>query len=119
MDEQKQSLRALLGADRPILAAGAWDPLTARLLERQGFECLMVGGWITGASQAITEPLLTMSEQVQVAGSVARAVDIPVIADGHTGYGDPVHVMRAIREYEAAGIAAIHIEDPPFPQPAA
>jgi len=116
MDEQKQSLRALLEADRPILAPGAWDPLTARLLERQGFECLMVGGWITGASQAITEPLLTMSEQVQVAGSVARAVDIPVIADGHTGYGDPVHVMRAIREYEAAGIAAIHIEDQLFPK---
>ena len=116
MVDENRSLRALMAEDRAILAPGAWDPLTARLLERQGFPCLMVGGWITGASQAITEPLLTMTEQVQVAGAVARAVGIPVIADGHTGYGDPVHVMRAIREYEGAGIAAIHIEDQLFPK---
>jgi 2-methylisocitrate lyase-like PEP mutase family enzyme len=109
-------LRQLLQSGIPIEAPGAWDPLTARLLQDCGYPCLMVGGWITGASTAITEPLLTMTEQVAVAGAVARSVLVPVIADGHTGYGDPVHVMRAVREYEGAGIAAIHIEDQLFPK---
>lgn len=76
----------------------------------------MVGGWVTGASLAITEPLLTMTEQVAVAGAIARSVSVPVIADGHTGYGDPIHVMRAVREYERAGIAAIQLEDQLFPK---
>ncbi|MGE3701963.1 MAG: oxaloacetate decarboxylase [Hyphomicrobiaceae bacterium] len=116
MTHPAKRLRQMLKAGEVIEAPGAWDPLTARVLERCGYRCLMVGGWITGASQAITEPLLTMTEQVDVAGAVARNVSVPVIADGHTGYGDPVHVMRAIREYERAGIAAIHIEDQLFPK---
>ena len=110
------TLRQLLASDAPIEAPGAWDPLTARVLQDCGYKCLMVGGWITGASQAITEPLLTMTEQVSIAGAVARNVSVPVIADGHTGYGDPIHVMRAVKEYERAGIAAIHIEDQLFPK---
>lgn len=116
MSHPAKKLRNMLSTGEAIEAPGAWDPLTARILERVGYKCLMVGGWITGASQAITEPLLTMTEQVDIAGAVARNVSIPVIADGHTGYGDPVHVMRAIREYERAGIAAIHIEDQLFPK---
>ena len=116
MQNGARMLRQLLASDGPIEAPGAWDPLTARALQDCGFKCLMVGGWITGASQAITEPLLTMTEQVAVAGAVARNVSIPVIADGHTGYGDPIHVMRAVKEYESAGIAAIHIEDQLFPK---
>lgn len=116
MTHPARTLRQMLSAGEAIEAPGVWDPLTARVLENCGYRCLMVGGWITGASQAITEPLLTMTEQVNIAGAVARSVSAPVIADGHTGYGDPVHVMRAIREYERAGIAAIHIEDQLFPK---
>ncbi|WP_420392090.1 isocitrate lyase/PEP mutase family protein [Acuticoccus sp.] len=111
-----RTLRQLLQAEGPIQAPSAWDPLIGRVLEDEGFPCVMVGGWVTGASTAITEPLLTMTEQVDVAGAVARAVTVPIIADGHTGYGDPIHVRRAVREYERASIAAIHIEDQLFPK---
>ena len=57
-----------------------------------------------------------MTEQVDVAGRVARAVEIPVMTDVGAGYGDPIHVMRAVKEFERAGVAAIHIEDQVFPK---
>src|ERR671922_810436 len=71
---------------------------------------------MTGANTSIPEPLLTLTEQVEVAQRVARAVDLPVITDAGTGYGDPLHVMRCVREFEAAGIAGIHIEDQVYPK---
>jgi len=110
------TLDELLAKDEPILVPGVWDPLLARMLTRAGAPCLMVGGWVTGASLAVTEPLLSLTEQVEVAGRVARAVEAPVIADGHTGFGEPVHVMRSVREYEAAGLAGMHLEDQLFPK---
>ncbi len=116
MEHPGRVLRQLLKSSAPVEAPCVWDPLTARVLEDLGHRCLMVGGWVTGASLAITEPLLTMTEQVAVAGAIARSVSVPVIADGHTGYGDPIHVMRAVREYERAGIAAIQLEDQLFPK---
>src|SRR4029077_4125433 len=74
------------------------------------------GGYVTGASRAVTEPLLTMDEQVRVAGEVARAVEVPLIADAGAGFGEPLHTMRTVREFAAAGIAGIHIEDQLFPK---
>jgi len=71
---------------------------------------------MTGAHTSITEPLLTLTEQVEVAQKVARAVDLPVLTDAGAGYGDPLHVMRCVREFEAAGIAGIHIEDQVYPK---
>jgi methylisocitrate lyase len=95
---------------------GCADPLSARIFERMGFKALSVGGWVTGAQLAIPEPLLTMTEQVQNAGVVAAAVDIPVRADAHTGFGDPIHVIRTVRSFEDAGVAAVHIEDQLYPK---
>jgi methylisocitrate lyase len=71
---------------------------------------------MTGAHTSITEPLLTLTEQVEVARKVAHAVDLPVIADAGAGYGDPLHVMRCVREFEMAGITGIHIEDQVYPK---
>jgi methylisocitrate lyase len=64
----------------------------------------------------ITEPLLTMDEQVRVAGEVARAVQVPLIADAGAGFGEPLHTMRTVREFAAAGVAGIHIEDQLYPK---
>jgi 2-methylisocitrate lyase-like PEP mutase family enzyme len=113
---RRVTLDELLAGNEPVVTPGAWDPLTGRILQRMGAKCLVVGGWVTGASRAVPEPLLTMTEQVEAAGRVARAVEVPVIVDGHTGYGEPVHVTRAVREYEAAGIDCIQLEDQFFPK---
>ena len=83
---------------------------------RWAFPPVYTGGYMTGAHTSITEPLLTLTEQVEVAQKVARAVDLPVLTDAGAGYGDPLHVMRCVREFEAAGIAGIHIEDQVYPK---
>jgi 2-methylisocitrate lyase-like PEP mutase family enzyme len=84
--------------------------------EQTGFEAAYVGGYVTGGSQAITEPLLTMTEQVDVAEAVASSIDIPVVADAGAGFGEPLHTMRTIREFIRAGIAGVHLEDQFFPK---
>jgi 2-methylisocitrate lyase-like PEP mutase family enzyme len=116
MSSVRSSLRARLQGGETIVAPGAYDPLSARVVQALGFSAVYTGGYMTGAHTSITEPLLTLTEQVEVAQKVARAVDLPVIADAGTGYGDPLHVMRCVREFEAAGIAGIHIEDQVYPK---
>src|SRR6201993_766742 len=106
-------LRALLASGQTIVAPGAFDPLAARLVEEAGFPAVYMTGFGTSAA-LLGRPdvgLLTMTEMVDNAGRIAAAVDIPVIADADTGYGNPVNVIRTVREYEAAGVSAIHIED--------
>jgi methylisocitrate lyase len=93
-----------------------YDPLGARLVQQAGFEAAYVGGYVTGASRAITEPLLTMTDQVETAEAVAASVEIPVVADAGAGFGEPLHSMRTVREFIRAGIAGIHIEDQFFPK---
>jgi 2-methylisocitrate lyase-like PEP mutase family enzyme len=110
------TLRALLRAGTFLHLPSVYDPLTARLVEQAGFEATYVGGYVTGASRAITEPLLTMTEQVAVAEAAASSVSIPVLADAGAGFGEPLHTMRTVRAFAAAGIAGIHIEDQLFPK---
>ena len=110
------TLRALLRARTFLHLPSVYDPLTARLVEQAGFEATYVGGYVTGASRAITEPLLTMTEQVAVAEAAASSVSIPVLADAGAGFGEPLHTMRTVRAFAAAGIAGIHIEDQLFPK---
>lgn len=111
-----QQLRNMLASGKTVVAPGTHDPLTGRLVQRMGFDACYVGGWMTGAHLTTTEPLTTLTEQVQVAQNVARAVDIPVICDANAGFGDPIQVMRTVREFEEAGITAIHIEDQLYPK---
>ena len=93
-----------------------YDPLGGRLVQSVGFEAAYIGGYVTGGSMAVTEPLLTMTEQVRLAGDIAQSIDIPLIADAGAGFGDALHTMRTVREFMRNGIAGIHIEDQLYPK---
>jgi carboxyvinyl-carboxyphosphonate phosphorylmutase len=111
-------LRALLESGQTIVAPGAFDPLSARLVEEAGFPAVYMTGFGTSAA-LIGRPdvgLLTMTEMAGNAGRIAACVDIPVIADADTGYGNPLNVIRTVQTYEAAGVAGIHIEDQVAPK---
>jgi len=111
-------LRALLESGEMIVAPGAFDPLSARLVEEAGFPAVYMTGFGTSAA-LIGRPdvgLLTMTEMAGNAGRIAACVDIPVIADADTGYGNPLNVIRTVGAYEAAGVAGIHIEDQVSPK---
>jgi 2-methylisocitrate lyase-like PEP mutase family enzyme len=110
-------LRALLRQDRILTAPGAYDCITARLIDQAGFSAI----YMTGAGSAATlgypdYGLVTMSEMVDNAGRITAAVKAPVIADADTGYGNELNVVRTVREYEQRGLAGIHIEDQGFPK---
>jgi carboxyvinyl-carboxyphosphonate phosphorylmutase len=108
----------MLAGPEPILAPGAYDGLTARLVEKAGFEAVYMTGFGTAAS-LLGRPdigLLTLSEMVDNARRIAQAVEVPVIADADNGYGNPINVIRTVQEYEAAGISALHIEDQVSPK---
>jgi len=111
-------LRELLESGQTIVAPGAFDPLAARLVEEAGFPAVYMTGFGTSAA-VIGRPdvgLLTMTEMAGNAGRIADCVDIPVIADADTGYGNPLNVIRTVGAYEAAGVAGIHIEDQVAPK---
>ncbi len=112
------TLRELLAGDQMVLAPGCYDALGARLVEEAGFTAAYMTGFGSAAS-LLGRPdvgLLTMPEMVDNARRIAAAVAIPVIADADTGYGNPINVIRTVHEYEAAGVAAIHIEDQVMPK---
>jgi 2-methylisocitrate lyase-like PEP mutase family enzyme len=114
----RRSLAPLLDDGEMVLAPGCYDPLGARLIEEAGFPAVYMTGFGTAAGR-LGRPdvgLLTLSEMVDNARRIAEAVDIPVIADADTGYGNPLNVIRTVREYEAAGVAAIHLEDQVMPK---
>jgi 2,3-dimethylmalate lyase len=101
-----------------IIAPGCHDALGARIVARAGFEAVyMTGNGLSAALMGAPDiGLLTMSEMVERGYAFAHAVDIPVIADADTGYGNVNNVQRTVRAYEAAGIAAIHLEDQVTPK---
>ncbi len=111
-------LRELLASGETILAPGAFDALSARLVEEAGFPAVYMTGFGTSAA-LIGRPdvgLLTMTEMADNAARIAGCVDIPLIADADTGYGNPINVIRTVGAYEAAGAAGIHIEDQVAPK---
>lgn len=111
-------LRSLLEQPHILIAPGAADALTARLIQEAGFAAVYAtGAGIANTQFAIPDiGLLTMTEMVEQIRRMANAVDVPVIADADTGYGNPLNVQRTVREYEHAGIAAIQIEDQVSPK---
>src|SRR4051812_22628621 len=112
------ALRELLDAGGPVLAAGAYDALSARLVERAGFPAVYMTGFGASAS-LLGRPdvgLLSFAEMAGHARRLVQAVDVPLIADADDGYGNPLNVMRTVREYAAAGVAALHIEDQVAPK---
>jgi len=100
-----------------IVAPGAYDGITARLIEQAGFAAIYMTGAGTAASLGYPDlGLVTMSEMVANAGRIVAAVEVPVIADADTGYGNELNVFRTVHEFEARGVAGIHIEDQIFPK---
>lgn len=115
---RRARLRALLDAGEPVLAPGAYDALSARLVEQAGFDVVYMTGFGTTAG-LLGRPdvgLLGGAEMAAHAGRLADAVDLPLIADADTGYGNPINVIRTIRDYERAGVAALHLEDQVMPK---
>lgn len=108
------SLRRLIARSEPLLAPGAFDSLSARLVEEAGFEAVYMTGFGASAS-VLGRPdvgLLTMTEMVDHARQIVEAVaPLPVIADADTGYGNAINVIRSVQQYELAGVGGIHIED--------
>jgi 2,3-dimethylmalate lyase len=109
--------RELLAAG-PVHAGGCYDALTAKLVEEVGYPAAYISGLAVEATQLASADigLITRTEMVTHAQRIASAVDIPVICDADTGYGDVVNLGRTVREFERAGIAAIQIEDQTDPK---
>src|ERR1700757_3209787 len=114
---QASRFRALLLRDGMVVAPGAYDCITAKLIEQAGFSAVYMTGAGTAATLGYPDfGLVTMSEMVANAGRIAAAVERPVIADADTGYGNELNVFRTVREFERSGVAGIHIEDQEFPK---
>jgi len=111
-------LKQLLSDKQLLVAPGAYDVLSARIIEMAGFQAVYMTGYGTSAS-TLGQPdvgLVTMSEMAERARNIANAVNVPVIADGDTGFGNPLNVARTVQVYEQAGAAAIQLEDQVFPK---
>lgn len=110
-------MRADLTGDSMIVAPGAYDCITAALIERAGFGAVYMSGGCTAGMLGFPDyGLTTMTELAENAGRIAGMVDLPVIADADTGYGNELNVHRTVREYEQRGVAAIQLEDQSFPK---
>jgi phosphoenolpyruvate phosphomutase len=118
MKESKAAVfRKRLAAAGPVLLAGAHNGLSAVLVERAGFDAIWASGFEISASFAVPDAnILTMGENLAAAKAIDAASRLPVVADCDNGFGNAVNVIRTVREYEAAGIAAISIEDNVFPK---
>ncbi len=114
----RRRLRELLAGGQLVPAPGVYDAMSARLVEAAGFPAVYMSGFGVTAS-LLGRPdigLLGMSEMAQAARRIVSAVDVPVIADADTGYGNAINVIRTVQEYEAVGVAGMHIEDQVTPK---
>jgi 2-methylisocitrate lyase-like PEP mutase family enzyme len=115
--KQTTAFRHLMRAGKIIVAPGAYDGITARMIEHAGFPAIYMTGAGTAATLGYPDfGLVTMTEMVDKATILARSVNVPVIADADTGYGNELNVTRTVREYESCGVAGIHIEDQVAPK---
>ena len=113
----RQTMRNLIARSGYTVVPGAYDTLTARLVEQAGFAAVyLTGGGYSRANGYPDLGLLTLGENVRFIGLTVEAVAIPVIADADTGYGSAINVIRTVREYEKAGVAAFHLEDQVSPK---
>src|ERR1041385_7503915 len=104
--------------DGCVVMPGAFNAATARLVERAGFPAVYVSGaGLANATAGVPDVgLLTLTEVAQLAGYIAAAVSVPVIADADTGFGGETNAARTVRGFEAAGVAGLHLEDQVFPK---
>ncbi len=117
MKNQRSAFRNLLRTEDMVVLPGAYDVITARLIERAGYQAAYMTGAGTAAISGYPDyGLATMSEMVQNASRITGAIGIPLISDADTGYGNELNAIRTVREFERAGVAGIHIEDQVFPK---
>lgn len=117
MSDAARRLRQMLNGPEMVVAPFVFDAFQARIAQAAGFQCVYMTGFGTAAARGFPDVgLLTMAEMVENVRYIANAVDIPVVCDADTGYGNHVNVYRTVREYEAAGAAALHIEDQVWPK---
>jgi len=116
--KKTQKFKELMERDEVLVLPGAHDALTAKIIEKQGFEALYVTGYgFVASSLGLPDAgLVTMTEMVRNARHIASAVDIPVFHDANTGYGNAINVIRTVKEFEKTGIAGIHLEDQASPK---
>src|ERR1700726_4325538 len=113
----RQTMRHLVARSGYTMVPGAYDTLTAQLVEQAGFAAVyLTGGGYSRANGYPDMGLLTLNENVRFIGLTVEAVGIPVIADADTGYGNALNVIRTVREYEKSGVAGFHIEDQVAPK---
>ncbi len=116
MSKNKQ-LRTLLQRPEMLIAPGVHDGLGARIVEQAGFDAVYISGFCIEASFGLPDMgMLSMKEVIDRAASVADATELPVICDADTGYGNAVSVVRAVQQFERAGISGIHLEDQALPK---
>jgi len=103
--------------ERTVYAIGAQDPFYARIVEKAGFDAIYLGSYALEARFLGRPDLeyLTKIEWSMIAANIARAIDIPIIADGEQGFGNAIHVIDTVRRFEQAGVAGIHIDDQLMP----
>jgi 2-methylisocitrate lyase-like PEP mutase family enzyme len=112
-----RQFRDLLRRGGLTIAPGAYDCITARSIVQAGFGAVYMTGAGTAATLGYPDyGLVTMSEMADNAGRIAAAIDVPVIADADTGYGNELNATRTVQEYERRGVAGLHIEDQGFPK---
>lgn len=111
-------LREMLEKEEALLVPGCYDALSAKILKQAGFPVIYMSG--SGVTASVTgKPdvgLLTMTEMVNQARNIVNAIDLPLICDADTGYGNAINLIRTVKEYERAGVAGIHIEDQVTPK---
>jgi methylisocitrate lyase len=117
----RRKLRPLIAEGKTLVALGATDALSAKLIESHGFDCLYIGSYATAASRyGIADTgALSLPELAEHARTIVNAVEVPVIADAEGGFHDAANLWRTVQAFEQAGVAAIHIEDHAFGKHAA
>jgi phosphoenolpyruvate phosphomutase len=114
---QSKDLRKLLDTKSIVKVAGAFDAMSAKLVELNGFDAVWAGSFAISAIHAVPDAsILTMTDFFNSASNMTESCKIPVIADCDTGYGDISNVRRLVKKYESAGIASVCIEDKTFPK---
>ncbi|MGE0698843.1 MAG: oxaloacetate decarboxylase [Hyphomicrobiaceae bacterium] len=114
---QPKILADMIRSGPMVVAPGAYDCITARLIEQAGYPAVYMTGAGTSAAHGLPDyGLVTMSEMVENARKITGCISVPLLSDSDTGYGNELNAYRTVQEFERAGVQAIHIEDQVFPK---
>jgi len=110
--DKRAGLRAALAGGELLRFPGAFNPLSAKLIQEKGFEGVYISGAVISADLGLPDiGLTTLSEVAARAGQISRLTDLPTLVDADTGFGEPMNVARTVQQLEDAGVAGLHIED--------